>query len=73
MSHLRATSHYSSNHKGLLLAKDFKCIADFKECCKLIGWRVSTAHFKIGHQEKSNFDIIESYYAKTINNSANQR
>ena len=73
MSHLRATSYYSSNYKGLLLAKDFKCISDFKECCKLIGWQVSTAHFKIGHQEKSNFGIIDDFYAKAINNSTDKR
>lgn len=73
MAHLRATPYYNSKHKGLLLARDFNCIADFEECCNLIGWRVSTAHYKIGYNERSNTEIINDFYAKTINNSTNKR
>ena len=62
-THLRATAPYRSEYSGILLARDFKTIADFEECVKRLGWHCETAHFKIGYNEKSIQSIIEDFYS----------
>lgn len=64
--HYRGTAHYSSKHKGMVLARDFKCMADFRDCLKILGWTPQKCHFSPKHGEKSNFDIINAYYAGTL-------
>lgn len=71
-THLRADAPYKSKYTGVLLAKDFKTIADFKECVKNLGWTYSTAHYPIPWNEKSIQSIIEDFYNQKIEQQANE-
>lgn len=64
-THLRSSSPISepkNKYKGIILAKDFNCIRDFKDCCYWLGWRFATCHFPIRYDEKSNQKIIKDFY-----------